>query len=427
MMEVKDLNMESIISAFFDYTNNPYSKKILEDLFTCLPRTTDEIYERQGIIKGCIMHWDELRNFSYLRIELEEVYRFSTTIEEDGSLWQKNKIASISEWFLSKQKKYRKRSQYIQMINFFDRLYLQYFKKMDDRVFPDTLKAGIDLMKQFLKSFSEFNKKLHQQNSNFSLSLLIDFEKMLRGMFKDNKINSFWEKFFLLDAYISIARGVKNHNFNFPVFNESAFLIKGFYHPLIKDPVKNDLLAVDNVILITGPNMSGKSTLLKSIGLCIYLAHTGFGVPAGECEIPFFRHILISINLKDDLQNGYSHFMTEVKQLKQIVVDAINGDRCLGIFDELYRGTNIDDALDISKMTVKGLTQFKKSCFLISTHLYQLKAFIEEERLKIGTYYLECILNDKNPSFSYHLKMGWSDLRIGRIIFENEGLNKLLQ
>jgi len=134
--------------------------------------------------------------------------------------------------------------------------------------------------------------------------------------------------------------------------------------------------------------------------------------------------ISIAIDLKDDLQSGYSHFMSEVKTLKAVVLEASRQQRCFAIFDELFRGTNVEDALAISRTTIVGLTKFTGSCFIISTHLHQLKDAVKDER--IGTHYIECSLEQGRPVFTYRLQSGWSDLKIGQIIFEQEGLNELL-
>ena len=97
------------------------------------------------------------------------------------------------------------------------------------------------------------------------------------------------------------------------------------------------------------------------------------------------------------------------------------------MFDELFRGTNIEDALEISTATIKGLTHFTHSLFFISTHLHQLKDLEEIKNHKVTTCYIECELNNNTPYFTYKLKPGWSDLKLGRILFEKEGLNKMLQ
>ncbi len=427
MTNVKDLNVENEIIPLFDYTNNRYSKNILNGLFNQLPKSMEEVRERQQIIKGLIANWDKLHTFSYQRLELEEIYQLFENIKNRKLTFERNKLKSKFQLFFSNKEKYRKRGQYIQMIVFFERLYTKYLAVIDGTMFPDRFKLRIDKMNRFLQSFDVTNNASLIRNDSSLISHIIEIEQIINNKIASNEIVFFWENFFLFDAYLSIAKGVIQHKFNFPVFNDSELSVEEFYHPLIKDPVKNSITAIGNVILITGPNMSGKSTLLKSLGLCIYLSHIGLAVPAFKCEIPYFNVISIAINLNDDIINGYSHFMTEIKNLKHIVVEAKNEKKCFAVFDELFRGTNIDDALDITKMTIKGVLKFKSSYFFISTHLHQLKDLIEADKDNIEYYNIECILNQGTPLFSYKLNRGWSDLKIGKILFEKEGLNQLLE
>jgi len=172
--------------------------------------------------------------------------------------------------------------------------------------------------------------------------------------------------------------------------------------------------------------MSGKSTLLKAVSLCVYLGHTGLAVPASKATIPFFTTISVAINLTDSIVSGYSHFMSEIVTLKNVLKEATNKIKCFAVFDELFRGTNIEDALEISSATIKGLINFPDSLFFISTHLHQLKDMEEIKTNKVSTCYVECGLTDNIPAFTYKLKNGWSDLKLGRILFEKEGLNKML-
>ena len=169
--------------------------------------------------------------------------------------------------------------------------------------------------------------------------------------------------------------------------------------------------------------MSGKSTFLKAVGLCIYLGHLGFGIPASIGEIPFCNHFSIQINRRDDILNGYSHFMTEIINLKNVVEKAAEGKQCFAIFDELFSGTNAEDAFEISKTTINGLSKFKNSWFLISTHIQDLKSVSSG---RISNYYIDCELIGEKPIFTYKLKKGWSDIKVGRILFDKEGLNELL-
>src|SRR5699024_3635404 len=102
-------------------------------------------------------------------------------------------------------------------------------------------------------------------------------------------ITVFWEDLFLFEAYTSISQAITVNNFKYPEFWENRISINEFYHPFLFEPVKNSFKSENNVIVLNGPNMSGKSTLLKSLSLCVYLGHLGFGVPATSAQFPFFH------------------------------------------------------------------------------------------------------------------------------------------
>ncbi|WP_092767750.1 MutS-related protein [Hymenobacter actinosclerus] len=256
---------------------------------------------------------------------------------------------------------------------------------------------------------------------------MVDFARQLHEV-SEQELAEFWSAFFWLEACWSVAKGLHQLGFTFPGFQSAGLYLADFYHPLLPAPVKNTLAldAHDNVLLLTGPNMSGKSTLLKALGLCVYLAHAGLGVPAATARLPFYSSIVVAINLADSLSGGYSHFLAEIRNLKAVLQAAQGPGRVFAVFDELFRGTNVDDALDITRATVAGLAAFPRSCFLISTHLLQLESQLPAQPGR-RTFCIECNLQDGLPVFSYRLQPGWSQLKIGRILFDKEGLPGLLK
>ncbi len=200
--------------------------------------------------------------------------------------------------------------------------------------------------------------------------------------------------------------------------------IDGLFHPSLKTPVKNYFQTDQNVIVLNGANMSGKSTFLKAVSICVYLAHLGLAVPANKASLPFYTYFSVAINRSDSLQNGYSHFMTEIQNLKKVVLHAQQGIACFAVFDELFSGTNVEDAFAISKTTLKGLGQFTNSLFFVSTHIQELK---DVSHSQLANYYMDCQLVHQQPTFTYQLKQGWSPVQIGQLLFEKEGLNALLK
>src|SRR6202012_4185310 len=144
---------------------------------------------------------------------------------------------------------------------------------------------------------------------------------------------------------------------------------KGFSHPLLKNAIANDIEMTPsgNVIFLTGANMAGKSTFMKSLGVNLYLAHMGFPVAAEKIEFAVLDGIYTTINLPDDLGMGVSHFYAEVLRLKKIAKELSRSRRLLIIFDELFRGTNVKDAFEGTIVVTKAFANRQDSVFIIST------------------------------------------------------------
>lgn len=236
----------------------------------------------------------------------------------------------------------------------------------------------------------------------------------------------FWDFFYMFDVYSSIAKGIKLNNLVFPQFNsENAFTLENFYHLDLKNAVKNTLeIKNKNIIVFTGANMSGKSTTMKSISIIVLLAHLGIAVPAEYCNIPFYDSIFLHFSVNDNLKEGYSHFAQEIMNVKSVLLE-LKSKNCFVIFDEIFSGTNINDAAQITVNTVNGLTKFKNSLFIFSTHLNLIENHLSENR-NVLLLNLECFVKNNEMSFTYKLKEGWSRLEIGKLLFDQYGLNELL-
>jgi DNA mismatch repair protein MutS len=394
----------------------------LLEILSEVPDSVKEVYERQDILKAFLANRQLFTPFAYSRIEFNQVYGYL----EDKKI-QRTHLSGNTlklQLFFTRSQSNREKGGIHQLYHFLFKIHQFYFARLDRRPFPQAFRDRIGNISRMLTHLEVEKYYTIGRQSGFNILDVARVMELLEEKISSGEMDIFWKDFFLFEAYYSIAKGIEMNNFVFPVFNDAGLFIEEFYHPLLKYPVRNNLEVKDTVTLITGPNMSGKSTLLKSVGLCVYLAHLGLAVPAERCELPFFKVISVAINLNDDIKNGYSHFMQEIQTLKKVVLEAHGNKRCFAIFDELFRGTNIEDALAISTTTILGLTAFAGSFFFISTHLHQLEQIAGTG--KINTCCIECRLDEGMPVFTYKLKAGWSDLKIGQIIFRQEGLNDLL-
>ena len=424
MDNTTDLHIEDEILPLFDFTFNLFSGKAVRRLIMEPPGKMEEIAYRQQVLQGFIANYGIWKEYSFSRFNLSEIHDFFHTFGE-GDFSVKN-----MSWKLrfSEKERAQRRGRLILLVRLFSTIQADYIGKLDTTLFPAEYASELDSLNRFFLDFNVAHyEKIYEKKKTLRVAEIVELMAIITEKVTNGQIESFWNRWFSFEAWLSLSKSVVQHGFVFPSFESTTFSIEGLYHPLLKNPVRNDITATRNVILLTGPNMSGKSTFLKSVSLCVYLGHAGLAVPAAKAVIPFFDNISVAINLTDSIVSGYSHFMTEIVTLKNVVQEASQGKKCFAVFDELFRGTNIEDALEISTATIKGLTKFTNSYFFISTHLHQLKATEEIKNGKVATWFVECRLDAGTPAFTYKLKEGWSDLKIGRILFEKEGLDKMLE
>ena len=233
-----------------------------------------------------------------------------------------------------------------------------------------------------------------------------------------------------LDAWYSMAKAVKKFNLHFPDVVDSAepvIHIEGLYHLLLQHPVAYDVTLDPkaNFLFLTGANMAGKSTFIKSVGCAVYLAHLGMGVPAACMKLSLFNGLLSNIQVQDNLVKGESYFFNEVQRIKNTVTKISDGRKWLVLIDELFKGTNIQDAMTCSVTVIKGLLKIKNSLFILSTHLYEIG-----EELKpyptIAFRFFETTAENEQLQFSYQLKEGISNDRFGYLILKREKVVELL-
>jgi DNA mismatch repair protein MutS len=421
-MEIKDLGISSHIINLFNYTQNDDAKECIKKMLLTPLLSQQAVIERQNILKGFLANIANFQNYSYSRIDFREADFFMEKFTDEEYLpkWIKFRLR------LSRAKYYQYRSKFVQVVLLLNRLH-HYIKNLSTAAFPENYKNELLQMDDYLSSYRlNYYESLIRENKLRIKHIIVFFGLISERKSKKLDIE-FKEAYTRFEAYISIATGIHNHKFQFPKIGGSTVTINNFYHPVLKNPVKNSLHTETNVILLTGPNMSGKSTLLKAVGICVYLANIGFAIPASGAAIPFYNTIDVFINLNDDLQSGYSHFMTEIMNLKKVVQEAGTGQPGFAVFDELFRGTNIDDALEISRSTLRGMLNFPDSLFFVSSHLHQLTHMEEIQSGRISCMHLDCNLQNDVPEFTYQLKEGSSDIKIGRILFDKENMNELLR
>lgn len=333
---VTDLEIEKQLLPLFDFTGNTYARRALANVLLALPDTQEAVYERQALIKSFIDNGYVHTEITYSRQDFEEVLHSFTRINDQYYYYDSNNFIATFQLLWRRRYRHSMRSRLAQLALFMEQLQA-YFEQIDPARFPTEFGDRIAELKQYLAMFHAKEIGQRIRKNRFGVKSQLFLLDLLNRKVDEKTANKHWETFYAYEAWLSLAKGMVKHAFVFPAFTDGRLQIKDFYHPALKQPVKNDLDVSDTVMLLTGPNMSGKSTLLKALGICIYLAHAGVGVPATYCRLPYFDAITVIINLSDDLKHGYSHFMMEVQHLKNVVQEARSGKRCFAVFDELFR------------------------------------------------------------------------------------------
>lgn len=206
---------------------------------------------------------------------------------------------------------------------------------------------------------------------------------------------------------------------------EQPFRATNLGHPLIpeKQKVTNDVAIEQkgSILLITGSNMAGKSTFLRTMGINLALCFAGAPVNAKTLSTIPFR-LFCSINVTDSLDDGLSHFYAEVKRLRELL-DLLQDNHKTPVFfmvDEIYRGTNNRERLQGSKAFLKQVAG-QNGVGLVSTHDLEL-AQLEEEIPRLSNYHFAETLHGDKMSFKYKLKSGPCPTTNALKIMEMEGL-----
>ncbi len=246
-----------------------------------------------------------------------------------------------------------------------------------------------------------------------------------------SEIHDLMDIYFRLEAWFSMATAVKHYKLTFPEFVESKepyFDVKGLYHLVVENPKSCDIL-LDNkqgLLFLTGSNMAGKSTLIKAVGLSVYLSHLGMGIPAASMKLSTFDGLSSNINIADDVTKGQSYFFNEVLRVKDTIGKIKSGRKWMILVDELFKGTNIVDAMQCSIDVIDGFSKVKSALFVISTHLYEIANDLQNaENIKFK--HMETIVDGDQFRFTYQLIDGISNERIGHKIMKQEGVVKMLQ
>ena len=221
-----------------------------------------------------------------------------------------------------------------------------------------------------------------------------------------------------IDALISLAVCSDEYNLVKPTLNDEnkIEIIEG-RHPVIekvsKDAyVPNDVLmdSTTDILLITGPNMSGKSTYMRELAIIIIMAQMGSFVPAKSANLGIFDKIFTRIGASDDLVSGESTFMVEMKEAQNALVHATKNS--LILFDELGRGTATYDGMSLAQAILEYVAKNIKCKTLFSTHYHELTA-LESEFLNVKNVHVAAKEEGNMITFLHKVQNGPADKSYG--------------
>ena len=230
-----------------------------------------------------------------------------------------------------------------------------------------------------------------------------------------------------IDSLCSLSLVSEEHHLIRPKFNNNHNLrIIDGRHPVVEvvsnnNYVKNDVIMdeLTSTLLITGPNMSGKSTYMRELAIIIIMAQMGSFVPAAEADLPIFDSIYTRIGASDDLVSGESTFMVEMIEAKNAIVNAT--ENSLILFDELGRGTATFDGMSLARAILEYVNLKIKCKTLFSTHYHELTD-LSDTIPSIKNVHVDAVEEDGKVTFLHKVKEGPIDKSYGIHVARLAGL-----
>ncbi len=230
-----------------------------------------------------------------------------------------------------------------------------------------------------------------------------------------------------LDVLCSLSIVSEEHHLVRPTLTEKRIIdIENGSHPVVEvvsnnQYIKNDIKMDENTntLLITGPNMSGKSTYMRQLAVTVIMAQMGSFVPADKAVLPIFDKIFTRIGASDDLVSGESTFMVEMIEAKNALVGST--DKSLVLFDELGRGTATFDGMSLARAILEYISEKVKCKTLFSTHYHELTD-LDKRIPTIKNVHVEAREEDGNVVFLHKIMDGAVDKSYGIHVAKLAGL-----
>ncbi|OPJ56562.1 MutS family DNA mismatch repair protein [Clostridium oryzae] len=305
-----------------------------------------------------------------------------------------------------------------------------YLKQLKDNLVTYEGESAVNAIKRLTNIYGRISERQNVFFIIFNILLLWDYQCMIEFEKWRNNSGKNLEKWFDVIGQFEALNSISNIIYNnpqwvVPLITDGDYIVKsnGLGHPLLSDKrVCNDItINTDkNILLITGSNMSGKSTFLRTIGINLVLSYIGATVCADKFECSLMK-IFTCMRTNDNLENNISSFYAEILRIKMIVEETKKNKKIFFLLDELFKGTNSIDRHDGAKALIRQLGE-QGASGLISTHDLELCCLEHEYSKVINYHFQEYYLNSK-LKFNYKLLEGISTTRNAMYLINLAGID----
>lgn len=270
-----------------------------------------------------------------------------------------------------------------------------------------------------------------EKSKNLEYELFVDVRNQVKKQIE--RLQNLAKVIAKIDVLQSFATVSEEYNYVRPSFSldsQDVSIVKG-RHPVVEKVmgeqayVPNDVTLIDEtaVLLITGPNMSGKSTYMRQLALTIIMAQMGCFVPAEEARLPLFDRLYTRIGAMDDLIGGQSTFMVEMTETNQALANATS--KSLLLFDEIGRGTATYDGMALAEAIIEYVHDKVKAKTLFSTHYHELTV-LHERLPKLKNVHVGAVEDEGDLVFLHQMLPGPADKSYGVQVAKLAGLPSTL-
>ncbi|MBO8155152.1 MAG: DNA mismatch repair protein MutS [Bacillaceae bacterium] len=269
-----------------------------------------------------------------------------------------------------------------------------------------------------------------EKSEELEYQIFIDIREQIKQYIP--QLQKLAEQISKIDVLQSFARVSEQNQYTRPSFIQGAVLsIQSGRHPVVEQVMKEGAFVPNDVhmdletsvLLITGPNMAGKSTYMRQVALTVIMAQVGCFVPCSAAELPIFDQIFTRIGAADDLVSGQSTFMVEMLEANHALSHAT--EKSLILLDEIGRGTSTYDGMALAQAIIEYIHENIGAKTLFSTHYHELTS-LEESLSGLKNIHVKAEEHDGEVVFLHQIQPGAADESYGIHVAKLAGLPQLL-